>query len=113
MNGRGYSPQGYRPEPTTAPTTGSPIASPEHAGTDACAAVGIQLDVLYAFLKNRAAETPVVDPLFHEAVGYARGYADACLNNGDTGGALRKLAWMRNEAQRWDTHPDFPGEARQ
>jgi hypothetical protein len=71
-----------------------------------------QLEALHTFLKARAAATPVVDPLFYEALGYARGYADACMEKQDIIGAVRKLEWMRNEAKRWADHPDFPAEAR-
>ncbi|MBV1940861.1 hypothetical protein KUF83_30465 [Streptomyces sp. BV286] len=111
-NGRGYSPQGRRPEPTTAPATGSPLSPPEHPNVDAYADMSAQLEALHTFLKARAAATPVVEPLFYEALGYARGYADACMEKQDIVGAVRKLEWMRNEAKRWADHPDFPAEAR-
>uniref|UniRef100_UPI003F495F4F hypothetical protein n=1 Tax=Streptomyces sp. CA-141956 TaxID=3240051 RepID=UPI003F495F4F len=68
-----------------------------------------QLESLYVFLKARAAETPVVTPRFYETLGYARGYADACIEKRDIVGAVRKLEWMRNEAERWQDHPDWPG----
>ncbi|MFD3328576.1 hypothetical protein [Streptomyces sp. NPDC058701] len=47
-------------------------------------------------------------PLFHESLGFAMGYAEACVENGDIVGAVRKLEWMRNEAKRWKHHPEFP-----
>ncbi|RSS94251.1 hypothetical protein EF903_06855 [Streptomyces sp. WAC05292] len=47
-------------------------------------------------------------PLFHESLGFAMGYAEACMQHGDIVGAVRKLEWMRNEAKRWEHHPDFP-----
>ncbi|PRH81085.1 hypothetical protein C6N75_00635 [Streptomyces solincola] len=112
MNGRGYSPQGHRPEPTTAPPTPGPGTPAADRPVDAYADMSAQLGALHTFLKARAAETPVVDPLFHEALGYALGYADACMEKRDIVGAVRKLEWMRNEAQRWADHPDFPAEAR-
>ncbi|MFJ5143022.1 hypothetical protein [Streptomyces sp. NPDC088707] len=111
MNRRGgYSPQGHRPEPTKAPATGSPLSEPDRPDIDAYADISTQLDALYTFVKARAAETPVVTPFFHESLGYARGYADACIENRDIVGAVRKLAWMRNEAKRWQNHPDWPGQ---
>ncbi|MER6230977.1 hypothetical protein ACFUC2_04750 [[Kitasatospora] papulosa] len=70
------------------------------------------LAALHTFLRARAAETPVVTPLFHESLGYAMGYAEACMEKRDIVGAVRKLEWMRNESQRWAAHPDFPAEAR-
>ncbi|WP_433860182.1 hypothetical protein [Streptomyces kronopolitis] len=112
MNGRGYSPQGHRPEPTTAPATPSPLSPPERPNVDAYADMSAQLAALHSFLRARAAETPVVTPLFHEALGYAMGYAEACMEKQDIVGAVRKLEWMRNEAKRWADHPDFPAEAR-
>ncbi|MFF0754367.1 hypothetical protein [Streptomyces sp. NPDC004267] len=110
MNHRGgYSPQGHRPEPTKAPATGSPLASPERPDIDAYADMSAQLELLHSFLKARAAESPVVTPLFYESLGYARGYAEACMEKQDVVGAVRKLEWMRNEAKRWQDHPDWPG----
>ncbi|MFG2408781.1 hypothetical protein ACGFR8_31445 [Streptomyces brevispora] len=67
-----------------------------------------QLEALHTFLKARAAATPVVAPRFYEALGYARGYADACVEKGDIVGAVRQLSWMRNEARKWADHPDHP-----
>ncbi len=112
MNGRGYSPQGHRPEPTTAPATGSPLPPPERPSIDAYADMSAQLGALCSFLKARSAEALVVDPLFRESLGYALGYAEACMEKRDIVGAVRKLEWMRNEAERWADHPDFPMEAR-
>ncbi|WWM28821.1 hypothetical protein QBW33_35215 [Streptomyces sp. B21-104] len=94
-----------------APASGSPIASAEGSGIDAYADMSAVLAALHTFLRARAAETPVVTPLFHESLGYAMGYAEACMEKRDIVGAVRKLAWMRNEAARWADHPDFPAEA--
>ncbi|MEU5181120.1 hypothetical protein AB0G49_13820 [Streptomyces longwoodensis] len=73
--------------------------------------MSVHLEALHTFLKARVAEAAVVEPFFYEALGYARGYADACMEKRDIVGAVRKLAWMRNEAQRWREHPDYPAEA--
>ncbi|KIF04738.1 hypothetical protein PL81_16990 [Streptomyces sp. RSD-27] len=70
-----------------------------------------QLGSWHAFLRARAAETPVVNPFFHESLGYAMGSAEAFLEHEDIVGAVRKLEWMRNEARRWEQHPDFPASA--
>ncbi|MFJ4342603.1 hypothetical protein [Streptomyces sp. NPDC088915] len=105
----GYSPQGHRPEPTKAPATGSPLSPPERPDIDAYADMSAQLDAFHAFLKARAAENPAVTLFSYEALGYARGYADACMEKGDIVGFVRKLEWMRTEAQRWRDHPDWPG----
>ncbi|MFH8738895.1 hypothetical protein [Streptomyces sp. NPDC017964] len=59
-----------------------------------------RLSAQYRFLKGRAAEPPVVSAFFHESLGYAMGYAEACMEKRDIVGAVRKLAWMRNEAKR-------------
>ncbi|MBT2511661.1 hypothetical protein J7I98_38970 [Streptomyces sp. ISL-98] len=108
VNGRGYSPQGSRPEPTAAPSTGSPISPAESHNIDAYADISAQLAALHTFLRARAAETPVVTPLFHESLSYAMGYVEACMEKRDIVGAVRKLEWMRIEAKRWEAHPDFP-----
>ncbi|MEV0487253.1 hypothetical protein AB0I69_42475 [Streptomyces sp. NPDC050508] len=110
-NGRGYSPHGTRPEPTTAPPTPSPLAPPDGGSIDAYADMSAQLAALHTFLRARAAESADVTPLFYESLGYALGYADACMEQRDIVGAVRKLAWMRNEAKRWEGHPDYPAEA--
>jgi hypothetical protein len=83
-----------------------------HDSVDAYADISAQLTSLHTFLRARAAETPVVTPLFHESLGYAMGYAEACMEKRDIVGAVRKLEWMRNEAKRWADHPVFPTEAR-
>ncbi|MGW0562912.1 hypothetical protein ACWDZ4_20390 [Streptomyces sp. NPDC003016] len=106
----GYSPKGHRPEPTTAPSTGSPISRAEDHGIEAYAEMSAQLATLHSFLKARAAETPVVTPFFHESLGYAMGYAEACMEKRDIVGAVRKLEWMRNEAKRWEDHPEYPSK---
>ncbi|MGW0757139.1 hypothetical protein ACWD1Y_11725 [Streptomyces sp. NPDC002814] len=105
-----YSPKGSRPEPTTAPATPAPCTSAADHPVDAYADMSARLEALHTFLKARAAETPVVEPLFYEALGYARGYADACMEKQDIVGAVRKLEWMRNEAKKWANHPAFPTE---
>lgn len=107
-----YSPKGSRPEPTTAPATPAPCTPADDRSVDAYADMSAQLAALHTFLRARAAETPVVAPLFHESLGYAMGYAEACMEKQDIVGAVRKLEWMRNEAKRWADHPDFPAEAR-
>lgn len=109
MNGRGYSPQGYRPEPTTAPATGSPLSPRERPNIDAYADMSAQLEARQTFLKARAAATPVVEPLFYEALGYAKGYADACMEKRDIVGAVRKLEWMRNPSLRLTRTPRVAG----
>ncbi|WP_330335608.1 hypothetical protein OHS33_38905 (plasmid) [Streptomyces sp. NBC_00536] len=108
---RGYSPRGERPEPTTAPATPPPVSPPTGPSIDAHAEMIAQLGLWHGFLRARAAETPVVNPLFHESLGYAMGAAEAFLEHADIVGAVRKLEWMRNEADRWERHPDFPGGA--
>lgn len=112
MNGRGYSPRGHRPEPTTAPPTPAPGTLAAGHPVDAYADISAALAALHTFLRARAGETPVVTPLFHESLGYAMGYAEACMEKRDIVGAVRKLEWMRNEAKKWADHPDFPAEVR-
>ncbi|MEU6632858.1 hypothetical protein ABZ905_31930 [Streptomyces parvus] len=108
MNSHGYSPQGYRPEPTTAPPTPAPCTPAADRPVDAYADMSAQLEAFNTFLKARAAETAVVSPIFYGALGYAMGYAEACMVHRDIVGAVRKLEWMRNEAKKWQDHPDFP-----
>lgn len=91
MNGRAYGPKGHRPEPTTAPATGSPISPPELPNVDAYADMSAHSPALHMLLKARAAENPVVPPFFHESLGYALGYAEACMEKRDIVGAVRKL----------------------
>ncbi|MGW7090066.1 hypothetical protein ACWGH2_42155 [Streptomyces sp. NPDC054871] len=108
MNGRGYHPQGHRPEPTTAPATPAPCTPAADHSVEAHADMSAQLASFRTFLRARAAQAPVVDPRFHELLGYAVGYAEACMDKQDIVGAVRKLEWMRNEAARWSTHPEHP-----
>lgn len=42
----GYSPQGHRPEPTTASATGSPISPTEGPGSDAYADMSTRIAAL-------------------------------------------------------------------
>ncbi|WP_196421317.1 hypothetical protein [Streptomyces sp. E1N211] len=105
---RGYSPQGFRPEPTEAPPHGSPIAAP--ADADAFTEMHAKITAMHKFVKARAQEQ-ITEPRFWESIGYALGAAEESLHHGDIVGAVRKLAWYRGEAERWRSHPDYPVEA--
>lgn len=86
--------------------------SEQQPAPDAYADMRAQLDALYSFLRARTEEGPVISPSVHQVLGFAMGYATACVENRDIVGAARKLEWMRTEAQDWAEHPDFPAEAR-
>ncbi|MFD3590485.1 hypothetical protein [Streptomyces sp. NPDC058683] len=106
---RGYSPKGYRPEPTQAPATPPPVAAAP--APDTFAAMAARLKAMHDFVTDRAADQPVT-PAFHHGLGYAYGAGEECVRLGDIVGAVRRLEWLAKEAKRWEDHPDYPTWAR-
>ncbi|MFD0352918.1 hypothetical protein ACFVHW_04100 [Streptomyces sp. NPDC127110] len=139
MNGHGYSPQGRRPEPTTAPATPSPLSPPERDATTAVsgrlstpAALRAEADRLerQAKITAAAADGPerlrerieravafiaarLEDPYteyetrLHRSLGWAYGYAEACLDHGDLEGAAKELLGLHSQAADWHKHTDY------
>jgi hypothetical protein len=79
---------------------------------DAFADLRFRLTVLVNFVSARLAEDGG-SAMFERSLGYAQGYAEACLDCGDIVGAVRKVEWLRKEATaRWADHPDYPAAER-
>ena len=115
---KGYRPQGHRPMPTDTPRTASQLrpypgvvdAESENRtpAPDAFKEIGVRIDQVHQFLIARLAEEDAQDTADSQHdVGYALGFATACIELGDIIGAVRQLEWMRTEAANWNKHPAY------
>ncbi|MFB8025983.1 MULTISPECIES: hypothetical protein [unclassified Streptomyces] len=77
---------------------------------DAFTELAAKILTLHAFVDARATER-VTSPFFWKSLGYALGSAEAHLKCRDIVGSVRQFEWLRNEAARWEDHPEFPVEA--
>jgi hypothetical protein len=103
----GYSPKGYRPEPTVTPQTPAPCTPADDTTPAEREAAEAGLSRLYWFIHVSLRGEPAASQGEWTQLGYMHGRAEAAIEYGGPAAGRKEFARLRTMADRWSDHPGY------